>query len=259
MADDNAVLVSIDGPVMTVTINRPDRRNAVNQEVRSFLRDAIDMLEIDSALRVGILTGAGMTAFCSGMDLMEARAGVTNRLGGADGGFAGFVRYSRTKPVIAAVNGAALGGGFELVLACDLVLAVPGAWFSLPEPLLGIIPGGGGAIRLPQQLPKVVANEVLLAGRRLTAAEGERWGVVNRVVDPANLLAEAHALAASITAAAPMAVAGTLAIAATARRVLESAAWDVNDANVRFIRTTEDAREGPVAFAEKRPPRWAGR
>jgi enoyl-CoA hydratase/carnithine racemase len=243
---------------MTITINRPARRNAVNQEARAIIRSAIDTLETDTTFRVGVLTGAS-TAFCAGMDLAESRAGVASRLGGADGGFAGFARYPRTKPVIAAVNGAALGGGFELVLACDLVLAVPDAWFALPEPARGIIPGGGGAVRLPQQLPRVVANEVLLAGRRLTAADAERWGVINRVVDSGNLLREAHALAASITASAPLAVTGTLATADAARRFLEGAAWDVNDANVRFIRTTEDAREGAAAFVEKRLPRWAGR
>jgi len=255
---DDAVLVVEHDRVLTITINRPEKRNAINQAAKAIIRDAIQELETNDELRVGIITGAGTAAFSAGMDLAEAKAGIANRLGGADGGFAGFVRYPRTKPVIAAVNGAALGGGFELVLACDMVVAAPNAWFALPEPSRGIIPGGGGAIRLPQQLPKAIANDVLLAGGRLTAEVAERWGVVNRVIKAEELLDAAREIAASICAAAPMAVAGTLAISSTVRRSLESAAWDINDAHVRLIRTTADANEGATAFAEKRAPRWSG-
>lgn len=257
MSDAPVIITEEDG-VLTITINRPDNRNAVNRDVRDLIHAAIDRLEAEPALRVGIITGAGDKAFCAGMDLIEASQGVASRLGGADGGFAGLTRYPRTKPLIAAVNGAALGGGFEIVLACDLVVASSDAWFALPEPLRGIIPGGGGAVRLSQSLPKAIANDVLLCGARLTADEAARWGLVNQVVAAPELLVAARAKAEAVGRAAPLAVAGTLAIAGTARRSLEAASWDVNDANVRFIRTTDDAKEGPRAFAEKRAPQWTG-
>lgn len=257
MSDAPVIITEEDG-VLTITINRPDSRNAVNRDVRDFVHAAIDRLEAEPALRAGVITGAGDKAFCAGMDLIEASKGKANRLGGADGGFAGLTRYPRTKPLIAAVNGAALGGGFEIVLACDLVVASSDAWFALPEPLRGIIPGGGGAVRLSQLLPKAIANDVLLCGARLTADEAARWGLVNQVVAAPELLAAARAKANAIGRAAPLAVAGTLAIAGSARRILEAGAWDVNDASVRFIRTTDDAKEGPRAFAEKRAPQWSG-
>lgn len=255
---DTPVIVTEDVGVLTITINRPDSRNAVNRDVRDLVHAAIERLETEPALRVGIITGAGDKAFCAGMDLIAASKGIATRLGGADGGFAGLTRYQRSKPLIAAVNGAALGGGFEIVLACDLVVASSAAWFALPEPQRGIIPGGGGAVRLSQLLPKAIANDILLCGARLTAEEAAHWGLVNEVVDSSELLAAARAKAEAVGRAAPLAIAGTLAIAATARRSLEAAAWDVNDANVRFIRTTDDAKEGPRAFAEKRAPQWTG-
>jgi enoyl-CoA hydratase/carnithine racemase len=246
MTTESAVLVDVDGHVQTMTINRPTRRNAVNQEVRD-------------GLRAGIITAVGDAAFCAGADLRDMNAGKANSLGGADGGFAGFVRYPRSKPVVAAVNGPALGGGFEIVLACDLVVAADTAWFSLPEPTRGIIAGGGGALRLPQRLPTAVANELLLTGARLSAAEALEWGLVNRVVAPGSVLSTARAIAESICAAAPLAILGTLAVAGAARRAAEAGAWEVNDAAVRAVRLTEDAKEGPRAFAEKRTPQWSGR
>ncbi|GGL12661.1 enoyl-CoA hydratase-related protein [Nocardia jinanensis] len=259
MTTQPAVLVDIDGYVQTMTINRPDRRNAVNQDVRDGLRAALDNLERDPGLRAGIITAAGDAAFCAGADLHDMNSGKANSLGGADGGFAGFVRYPRSKPVIAAVNGPALGGGFEIVLACDLVVAAETAWFSLPEPTRGIIAGGGGALRLPQRLPTTVANELLLTGARLSAVKAYDWGLVNRVVAVDRVLSTARELAESICAAAPLAVSGTLAIAGAARKAAEAGAWEVNDAAVRAVRLTADAKEGPRAFAEKRAPQWSGR
>jgi enoyl-CoA hydratase/carnithine racemase len=160
--------------------------------------------------------------------------------------------------LVAAVNGAAVGGGFEIVLACDLVVAVPDAWFALPEPQRGIVPGGGGAIRLSLELPKVIANAVLLAGAKLTAGDAARWGLVNEIVPREDLTGAALGLAAAISKAAPLAISATMEMARTTRRMLEAPAWDVSDASVRFIRLTTDAKEGPRAFAEKRSPVWAG-
>jgi enoyl-CoA hydratase/carnithine racemase len=255
---NDPVLVSADGEVLTITLNRPDKRNAINQAAKALIHDALAELETNDDLRVGVLTGVGPT-FCAGLDLAESRAGIQNRLGGADGGLAGFTRYPRTKPVVAGVNGPALGGGFELVLACDLVVAVPGAWFALPEPQRGIIAGGGAAIRLPRLLPKAVASEILLAGGRLSAEQAERWGLLNRVVPPQELAGAARELARAVCVGAPLAISGTLTISGTIDRGLEASAWDVNDAQVRAIRATQDAKEGATAFAEKRAPQWSGR
>jgi enoyl-CoA hydratase/carnithine racemase len=252
----NALLVSARSHVLTITINRPDKRNALNRELLASLREAIDRLERNPDLRVGIVTGAGTKAFCAGIDLSESRSQMSNSLDVMDRSIAGFVRYPRTKPIIAAVNGPALGAGFEIVLACDLAVAAPDAWFALPEVKRGIFPGGGGAIRLPQQIPKAIANEILLAGRRLTAYEAVGLGIVNRVVAADELVTEAQRLAADICRAAPLAVAATLVTAGAIRRSLESSAWEVNDSNIRFIRTTNDAKEGALAFVEKRLPKW---
>lgn len=254
-----AVLTEVDGGVITITINRPDKKNAVNREVRALVSEAIDRLESESGLRVGIITGAGSEVFCAGLDLIEARSGVVNPLGGQGGGFAAFARRPRTKPVIAAVNGAAIGGGFELVLACDLVVISSTAWFALTEVLRGLVPGGGGAVRLPQQLPKVLANRLLLTGERLSAQDALRWGLANELVEPAEVLPTAISIAGAIAAAAPLSVTGTLAIADAARSNAEAAVWQLNDSQVRFIRTTEDAQRGRDAFAEKRAPEWIGK
>lgn len=259
MSAEEVVLVEDRDGVLLITLNRPEKRNAINSETREALARAIELLETSPDLRVGILTGAGATAFCAGMDLVEASAGIANRLGGNQGGFAGLTRYQRTKPLIAAVNGAALGGGFEIVLACDIVIAAESAWFALPEPSRGIIPGGGGAVRLPMHLPKSIANDVLLAGARLDSTAAERWGLVSRVVPSDELVEAAFQKAREICKAAPLAISATMAVAGTAGRALEASAWDVSDASVRFIRSTEDAKEGPRAFAEKREPNWTGR
>jgi enoyl-CoA hydratase/carnithine racemase len=256
---DEVVLFATEGPVATITLNRPARRNAVDQRTRAALRAAVARLEDDPELRAGILTGAGDAAFCAGADLHEMKSGIGNRLGAAGGGFAGFVRTPRTKPIVAAVNGPALGGGFELVLACELVVSAEHATFSLPEVLRGIMAGGGGAIRLPERLPVALANEILLTGAPLTAADALRWGLANRVVPSAGLMPAALELARAACRGAPVAVASTLAVSALARRAQESASWEASDLAVERVRLTQDAREGPAAFAERREPRWSGR
>jgi enoyl-CoA hydratase/carnithine racemase len=255
--EESAVGYSVVDSVATIVINRPEKLNAINRDVRASLYEAVERVEEDSTVRVAIITGAGERAFCSGADLHEMKEGAPNRMA-APGGFAGFVRHARTKPFIAAVNGIAYGGGFEIVLACDLVVAAEHARFALPEVLRGIVAAGGGAVRLPRVVPGAIARELLLTGAPIAAAAALRWGLVNRVVAADQVLAEAHALATAICAAAPVAVAASLSIARSSEHVLEAAAWDVNDQAVERIRLTRDAREGPRAFAAKRAPVWSG-
>lgn len=255
---EEPVVVSVDGAVMTIRINRPEPRNAVNAAVRERIHAAVWELDSSPSLRVGILTGTGDRAFCAGADLHEMATGAFTPLGGEGGGFAGFVQHPRTKPLIAAVNGLALGGGFEVVLACDLVIAVPSARFGLPEPTRGVMAGAGGVVRLPHRIPPAVANEVLLAGKWLTAAEGLHWGLLNRVCEPEDLMGAATGLAEEIARAAPLSIRKTREVAAMSREDSEKEAWRANDEAMRLIRASRDAREGPAAFAEKRPPIWTG-
>ncbi|MCA1190722.1 enoyl-CoA hydratase-related protein [Saccharopolyspora sp. 6V] len=249
--------------VLTITLDRPSA-NAVDVPTSRALHAAFDRLHRDDALRVAVLTGGGDRFFSAGWDLKAAAAGEAVDADHGPGGFAGLTEFfALDKPVIAAVNGLALGGGFELALAADLVVAADHAEFALPEATLGIVPDSGGVLRLPQRLPRAIAAELLLTGRRMTAAEAHRYGLINRVVPAADLLAEADGLARRICAAAPLAV---TAIKEITRR---TAALDV-EAGQRLLRgdalphyraalTSADAEEGPRAFAERRPPRWTGR
>ncbi|MCA1278186.1 enoyl-CoA hydratase-related protein [Saccharopolyspora sp. 7B] len=249
--------------VLTITLDRPSA-NAVDVPTSRALHAAFDRLHRDDALRVAVLTGGGDRFFSAGWDLKAAAAGEAVDADHGPGGFAGLTEFfALDKPVIAAVNGLALGGGFELALAADLVVAADHAEFALPEATLGIVPDSGGVLRLPQRLPRAIAAELLLTGRRMTAAEAHRYGLINRVVPAADLLAEADGLARRICAAAPLAV---TAIKEITRR---TAALDVeagqrllrSDAlpHYRAVLTSADAEEGPRAFAERRPPRWTGR
>jgi crotonobetainyl-CoA hydratase len=250
--------------VLTITLDRP-KANAVDAATSLALYDAFARLEADSDLRVGIVTGGGEKFFCAGWDLKAAAAGEEVDADHGPGGFGGLTElHHRSKPVIAAVNGLALGGGFELVLAADLAVAADHAEFGFPETGLGIIPDAGGVLRLPRRLPRPLAMELLLTGRRLTATDALEAGLVNVVVVADDqLLVAAHELAARIVRAAPLAVAAVLEVlAATEAASVEDGYRLMRSGQLTAYDTmlaSQDAAEGPAAFAERRPPKWKGR
>ena len=253
----DVVLYEATDGIATVTLNRPDQRNAINPEVCDAIRDTFDKVEADPSVRVAILTGAG-ALFCAGMDLKAFAGGAGDTILFGKYGFGGFVRRKRSKPVVCAVEGAALAGGFEMMLACDLTIAGQSAQFALPEVRIGLIPGAGGAVRLPTTIPRVRANEILLTGKPFGASEAADWGVINRVVPDGTALAEARNLAAEIAGNAPLAIRHTLAIANRPLEATDAAHWPENDRLIGEIAASADAAEGARAFIEKRPPVWKG-
>ncbi|MDQ6648773.1 MAG: crotonase/enoyl-CoA hydratase family protein [Actinomycetota bacterium] len=256
MSDE--VLYEVEGRIATITLNRPDQRNAINPEVTAAMNAVMERFESDPEIWLAILTGAGST-FSAGADLKVIAAGRAAELSAGKGGFGGFVRYPRTKPVIAAVNGFALAGGTELVLACDLVVAAREAAFGLPEVTRGIVAVAGGVFRLPRAIPPARARELIMTGDRLGAEEAHRLGLVNHLVAADEVLPTARRLGERICQNAPLAVRESLAIARAALNIDEDEGWSRSAAASTRIRQTEDAKEGPRAFAEKRPPRWTGR
>jgi enoyl-CoA hydratase len=250
------VFVEQRGAVLIVTINRPGQRNAVDASVSQAMGEAFDRLDGTPSLAVGIIQGAGGN-FSAGLDLKAFARGERAQTGGR--GFGGIVLAPPRKPVIAAVEGWAMGGGFEIVLACDLVVAGQGARFGLPEVRRGLAARGGGAFRLPRRLPYAIAMETLLTGDPLDAARAERYGLVNRIVPDGEALEGALRLAQTIAANAP------LAVAATKRVVVESADWPADRCFERQgehfepVFASEDAQEGATAFRDKRQPVWQGR
>jgi len=241
--------------VLLLVLNRPHARNAISLALAERLAAALDDLDGDPTLRAAVITGAGGT-FCSGMDLKGFARGERPVVPGR--GFAGLVERPPAKPLIAAVEGYALAGGFEIVLACDLVVAARTAVFGLPEVRRGLTAAAGGLFRLPRRIPYHLAMELVLTGRHWPAPEAAAAGLVNRLVDEGQAQAAALELAAEIAANAP------LAVAASKRVVAESASWPLEEAFARQhaivdpVRRSNDAREGALAFAEKRPPVWTG-
>jgi enoyl-CoA hydratase/carnithine racemase len=254
---DEVVLMSTIGRVVIITINRPERANAIDPATAARLADCVRRVEADDHVRAAVLTGTGDTVFCAGSDL-KAKADGAGAAVTADWGFAGFVRAPRTKPFVAAVNGTAAGGGFELALACDLAVASPNAEFFLPEVARGLTAGGGGLIRLPRRIPYAIACEVVLAGRRLGSAEALALGLVNRVVEPADLRTTAVELATRCADGAPLAVRESLAVLRLAEGAEDTEAWARSEQASERAGSSADGREGPRAFAEKREPRWQG-
>ena len=243
--------------IAIITLNRPEARNAVSQQLAEDLESAIDRLEADEALWIGILCGNG-PAFCAGADLKAIASGEA-RLTTKRGGFAGLVRRVRTKPLIAAVEGPAVAGGTEIVLSCDLVVASTTARFGLPEVKRSLVANAGGLFRLPRALPVNVAMEMALTGDDLDAEAAHRHGLVNRLVQPGHALATAVELAEAVNANAPLAVRASRRVVLAARLLEDDEAFEVAANATREVFRTEDFREGPRAFVEKRPPIWTGR
>ncbi|MCW2714928.1 MAG: enoyl-CoA hydratase/isomerase family protein [Frankiales bacterium] len=258
MTDDTPVLYAVDGHVATLTLNRPDQRNAVSPELTTAMDAALQRLEADDDVWVGILTANGPN-FCAGADLKAIGAGRSAELSTEAGGFAGFVRYPRTKPMIAAVRGFALAGGTELVLACDLVVAAKDSFFGLPEVTRGIVAAAGGLFRLPRVLGSARAIELILTADRLGAEEAHARGMVNHLADADDVLSRARELADRICQNAPLAVRESLAIAREALLLSDADAWERSGTAMEKVKDSADAKEGVMAFVEKRPARWTGR
>jgi enoyl-CoA hydratase len=241
--------------VLVITLDRPAKRNAVDGATSRALAAALDELDADPGLAVGVLTGSGGT-FCAGMDLAAFLDGDAPEVPGR--GFGGLTQAPPATPLIAAVEGFALAGGCELALACDLVVAARDAVFGLPEVGLGLIAGSGGLLRLPHRVPRAVATELALTGDRFGAADAHRWGLVNRLVDPGAALDAAVELAGRIARNAPLALQATKRLLGAADLPAEQA-WARQQTELDAVKATADAREGARAFAEKRAPRWTGR
>jgi len=255
---DAPVLFSTEGAIARITLNRPERRNAVNLGIAEALSEAIARFEGDDALRVAILHGAG-PVFCAGMDLAAFADGQVSDVLFRDGGFCGLTEARRTKPIIAAVHGAAVAGGFELALACDMIVAEEGARFGLPEVIRGLVAGAGGALRLARLIPPACAREILLTGRLFDTDEAWELGLLTRRAAAGEGLAAAQALAETIAGNAPLAVRETLRLSYLTERATTDAFWQDNAQTLKRVMDSADAAEGARAFLEKRAPVWTGR
>ena len=256
MSDEPVVLLERRQRTLLVTINRPDQRNAVNAEVAGGIAAALDELDRDPALAVGVLTGAGK-GFCAGMDLKAFVAGERPYAG--DRGFAGITQRPADKPLIAAVEGFAVAGGLEVALSCDLIVASRGARLGIPEVTRSLVAAAGALLRLPRMVPRTIAMELALTGQPITAERAFELGLINRLTEPSEAVQAALELASAIAANGP------LAVAASKRILTESVDWPEAEFFARQgeiagpVFTSEDAREGASAFAERRPPVWQGR
>jgi enoyl-CoA hydratase/carnithine racemase len=265
MAEDKTLeycKVRRDGRILTVTINRPERMNALHHLANSEIAGVFDEFATDPDLWVAIITGEGERAFSAGNDLKYQAEEAGGALeAGPKTGFAGVTaRYDCDKPIIAAVNGVAMGGGFEIALACDLIIASTNAVFALPEPKVGLAALAGGIHRLPRQIGLKRAMGMMLTGRRVSAEEGERLGFVNEVVQPGDLMAAARRWADQIVECAPLSVRATKQAAMRGLRhgLIEDAMAEKYPA-IQTLFKSEDFVEGPLAFAQKRAPKWKGR
>ncbi|WP_038379080.1 crotonase/enoyl-CoA hydratase family protein [Bradyrhizobium elkanii] len=255
MSEETPVLIEVRGPILIITLNRPEAKNAANLALSKGVAAAIDRLDADDALSVGIITGAGGT-FCSGMDLKGFLKGERPSIPGR--GFAGLTEAPPKKPLIAAVDGYALAGGMEIALSCDMIVANRNAKFGIPEVKRGLAAAAGGLIRMPRQMPFRVAMEFALTGEFFGAERAYQLGIINRVTDgPA--LAAALELAAAIGANGPLAVKASKQVIVESRLWPEDEMWKRQQEIVGPVFVSEDAREGAAAFAEKRPPNWKGK
>jgi crotonobetainyl-CoA hydratase len=258
-----AALVETRGNVLVITINRPAARNAVNSAVSSAVGNALATAQDDPEVRAVVLTGAGSQSFCAGADLKAISRGEDlYHPDHREWGFAGYAQHFIDKPTIAAVNGTALGGGTELALASDLIVARESATFGLPEVRRGLIAAAGGAFRIIEQLPLKIGLGLLFTGQPIAAPEAARWGLITELVPDGTELDAALALAERITANAPLAVRASKRVAYGAGDggiTHEESRWAMTHDEYQQLKNSEDAKEGPLAFAEKRAPVWKAR
>jgi enoyl-CoA hydratase len=250
------VLTERRGSVLLITLNRPDARNAINLPVAEGIAAALDELDGEGSLSVGVLTGAGK-GFCAGMDLKAFVTGERPWVG--DRGFAGIVRRGSVKPLIAAIEGFAVAGGLEVALACDLIVAARGAKLGIPEVKRSLVAAGGALLRLPRRIPYHVAMELALTGETIAAERGAELGLVNRLAEPGAAVEVGLGLAEEIATNAPLALAASKRILREQWDWSAAEMWDAQSAISDSVFTSEDAREGATAFTEKRPPVWRGR
>ena len=244
--------------IAVVTLNRPEARNTINGALTLALNAATRAIERDRQIRVAILTGAGGDFFCAGADVRVLAAGESASIFTPDGNLAGFVRVARSKPWICALNGRAIGGGCEIALACDMIVAAEGGSFTMPEVKRGLAPTSGGAFRLPRALPRAIALEVMTTGAPLSFERAYQFGMINRLVPGNALMEEALFLAKAIEENSPSGVRGALRIARDASGLSEAELWDLSARARLDIYESPDCKEGPRAFLEKRPPVWEG-
>jgi len=246
-----------EGHVEILTLDRPEARNAIDPEITRAMDAALDELEADPAVRALVVTGAGSEAFCSGVDLKVQAAEGIGGVVSEKGGFAGLIERQFPKPLIAAVNGYALGGGLEIVLACDIAIAADHATFASTEVRWGQLADGGGLIRLPNRIPLAIAAELVLTGRRIDAARAAAIGLINHVVAPDQLLEKAIGLGQAIAENSPIAVELSKQLLLEALSMPEKEAWRVNASYSERIYAEKDWLEGPAAFVSKRDPQWS--
>ncbi|MGI9601342.1 MAG: crotonase/enoyl-CoA hydratase family protein [Acidimicrobiales bacterium] len=248
---DDAVLTERRDRVMIITLNRPDQMNAINGDLASGLWAAVQELNSDPGLTAGVLTGNGR-GFCSGMDLKAFAKGedISDMIQ--------FVQHGAEKPLICAIEGFALAGGLELALSCDLLVAAKGVKLGIPEVNVGLFAAGGGLIRLPSRVGYGKAMEMAVTGDPITADEGAQFGLVSRLVEPGEAVAAATELAERIAQNAPLGVAASKAIVRATQGATEEELWALQGPFQSSVFTSNDAREGPAAFAEKRKPDWTG-
>ncbi len=259
MSDDVVLFERVDDHIAVVMLNRPEKRNAVNGAVARRLDAIVKETEADDSIWAVVLTSSSAVTFCAGADLAEVSAGRGAELSTPDGGFGGFVESKRTKPWIVAVRGSALGGGLEFSLACDLRVIADTTVLGLPEVKRGLIAGAGGIYRLPRQIPRAIALEIIALGEPIDAARAYALGLVNRVVPEEAVIDTAFDLARKICANAPLSVRESLKIARAAEETPEQESIAAMRRTMEYLFTTADFQEGPRAFVEKRAPKWTGR